>query len=329
MKRKKIIIFLQRGFFFVTTTQKIVSLQFQKLLNDIIMVKTILLAALVIGAIGLIAAVILYFVSKAFKVIEDPRIDEVAAHLPGANCGGCGFAGCRALAEAIVKSNSLEGRKCPAGGDMAAIAKVMGLEAAESEPMIAVVRCNGTAENAPAKVNYDSAISCQFASSIFAGESACPFGCLGCGDCVKACKFDAIHLDPVTQLPVVEEEKCVGCGACAKTCPRKVIELRYKGKFNRRVFVSCINKEKGAVARKNCSAACIGCGKCAKICPFEAITVENSVAYIDFTKCKSCRKCVAECPTGAIHTANFPPKKETPSDAPTSQETPSSNENNQ
>lgn len=274
---------------------------------------TILFAALIIGAIGLIAAVILYFVSKAFRVIEDPRIDEVAEHLPGANCGGCGFAGCRALAEAIVKNNSLEGRMCPAGGDMAAIASVMGLEASQSEPMVAVVRCNGTPENAPAKVNYDSAISCQFACSIFAGESSCPFGCLGCGDCVKACQFDAIHLDPQTKLPTVDEEKCVGCGACTKACPRKVIELRYKGKLNRRVFVSCMNKEKGAVARKNCNAACIGCGKCAKTCPFEAITVENSLAYIDFTKCKSCRKCVAECPTGAIHAVNFPvPKTEAP-----------------
>lgn len=278
-------------------------------------VTTILYAALIIGAIGMIAAVILYFVSKAFKVIEDPRIDEVAEHLPGANCGGCGFAGCRALAEAIVKANTLDGYKCPAGGDMKAIAGVMGLEAAEAEPMVAVVRCNGSCENAPAKVKYDSALSCQFATSIYAGESACPFGCLGCGDCVKACKFDAIHIDDTTGLPVVDEEKCVGCGACAKTCPRKVIEIRLKGKLGRRVFVSCVNKEKGAAARKNCSAACIGCGKCAKTCPFEAITVENNLAYIDFTKCKSCRKCVAECPTGAIHAVNFPPKKEAPATA--------------
>lgn len=275
-------------------------------------VTTILYAALIIGAIGMIAAVILYFVSKAFKVIEDPRIDEVAEHLPGANCGGCGFAGCRALAEAIVKANTLDGYKCPAGGDMKAIAAVMGLEAAEAEPMVAVVRCNGSCENAPAKVKYDSALSCQFATSIYAGESACPFGCLGCGDCVKACKFDAIHIDETTGLPVVDEEKCVGCGACAKTCPRKVIEVRPKGKLGRRVFVSCVNKEKGAAARKNCSAACIGCGKCAKACPFEAIKVENNLAYIDFTKCKSCRKCAGECPTGAIHAVNFPPKKEAP-----------------
>ena len=280
-------------------------------------ISTVLYAALVIGAIGCIAAVILHFVSKAFRVIENPKIDEVAEHLPGANCGGCGFAGCRALAEAVVKANSLDGLRCPAGGDMDAIAKVMGLEAVASEPKIAVVRCNGIPENAPAKVNYDSAVSCQFASTIYAGESACPFGCLGCGDCVKACQFDAVHLDTHSKLPSVDEDKCVGCGACAKACPRKVIELRNKGKLGRRVFVSCMNKEKGAAARKNCAAACIGCGKCAKACPFEAITVENSLSYIDFTKCKSCRKCVSECPTGAIHAVNFPPKKEEQPDVKT------------
>jgi ferredoxin len=144
----------------------------------------------------------------------------------------------------------------------------------------------------------------------FASEGGCSNGCLGLGNCVKACNFDAIHINPETQLPEVDEEKCVGCGACVKTCPRSVIELRNKGKNSRRVFVSCINQEKGATAKKNCESACIGCGKCAKACPFEAISINNNVAYIDFNKCKLCRKCVAECPTGAIHAVNFPVKKE-------------------
>ena len=113
-------------------------------------------------------------------------------------------------------------------------------------------------------------------------------------------------MDPETGLPVVDEEKCTACGACVKACPKKIIELRNKGPKNRRVFVSCVNMEKGAAARKACSAACIGCGKCAKECPFGAITVEHNVAYIDFNKCKLCRKCVAVCPTGAIHDVNFP-----------------------
>ena len=139
-------------------------------------------------------------------------------------------------------------------------------------------------------------------------DTGCKYGCLGKGDCEAACKFDAIHVDPVKGIAVVDEDKCTACGSCVKACPKGIIELRNKGFKNRRVYVSCINKDKGAVARKACGAACIGCGKCAKTCPFDAITVENNVAYIDFTKCKMCRKCVEVCPTGAIHEVNFPPK---------------------
>ena len=126
-------------------------------------------------------------------------------------------------------------------------------------------------------------------------------------------------MNPETGLPEVDETKCTACGACAKACPKGVIELRNKGPRGMRVYVSCINRDKGAVARKACKAACIGCGKCAKVCIHDAITVENNVAYIDFTKCKLCKKCVLECPTGAIHAVNFPapkPKTETVSPAP-------------
>jgi len=172
-----------------------------------------------------------------------------------------------------------------------------------------VVRCNGSKAHAPAKVVFDSASRCSFAHSLFSGESGCPDGCLGLGDCVVSCHFDALHIDSETGLPVVND-KCVACGACVKACPRGVIELRYKGKKDRRVFVSCINTEKGAIAKKNCEVACIGCGKCVKVCPFDAITLANNLAYIDFEKCKLCRKCVAECPTGAIHELNFPTRKE-------------------
>ena len=261
---------------------------------------------------SVIAAVILYFVSKAFRVIEDPRIDDVAGELPGANCGGCGFAGCRGLAEAIVKAGTLEGFNCPAGGSSVNenIAKILGLEANVGEQMIAVLRCNGSCENAPSKSLYDGAPTCAFANALFAGESACPAGCLGYGDCVGVCGFDAIYIDETTKLPTIDNEKCVACGACVKACPRLLIELRYKGKKDRRIFVACRNTEKGAVAKKNCNVACIGCGKCVKTCTFEAITLNNNLAHIDYTKCKLCRKCVAECPTHAIAECNFPPKKE-------------------
>ena len=192
---------------------------------------------------------------------------------------------------------------------MSKVADILGLAAEASEPKVAVVRCNGTCANRPRINQYDGAKSCAIAAALYGGETACSFGCLGCGDCVAACKFDAIHMNPETGLPEVDEEKCTACGACAKACPKGIIEIRFKGKKSRRVYVSCVNKDKGAVARKACSAACIGCGKCVKTCPFEAITLENNLAYIDYNKCKSCRKCEKVCPQGSIIALNFPPRK--------------------
>ena len=186
---------------------------------------------------------------------------------------------------------------------------ILGLEAVAAEPKVAVVRCNGSCENRPRTALYDGAKSCAIAHATSGGETGCTFGCLGCGDCVEACQFDAIHMNPETGLPEVDEEKCTACGACSKACPRKIIEIRPKGKNNRRVVVMCVNKDKGAVANKACKASCIGCGKCVKVCPFEAITLENNLAYIDPAKCKSCRKCESECPKGAIQAINFPPRK--------------------
>jgi Na+-translocating ferredoxin:NAD+ oxidoreductase RNF subunit RnfB len=274
--------------------------------------ETILFAVITLSGIGVLAAVILYFIAQKFKVVEDPRIDIISELLPGANCGGCGQAGCRALAESIVKAGDISSLKCPVAGNdgMKAIASVLGLEAVETEPMIAVVRCNGSHSNAPKKVEYQGATSCSFANSLSAGETGCPNGCLGNGDCVRSCKFDAIVMDEITGLPVVLDDKCVACGACVTACPRSIIELRIKGKKDRRIFVSCINKEKGAIARKNCIVACIGCGKCVKECKYDAITLENNLAYIDAAKCKLCRKCVEVCPTGSIWELNFPPRKE-------------------
>jgi len=281
------------------------------------MTNMILTAVLVLGAIGLIFAAVLYFVAQKFKVIEDPLIDEVAEVLPGANCGGCGFAGCRAMAEAFVKQGSMDGLRCPAGGDAVAkkVAAILGCVAEESEPMVAVVRCAACHNGKNDKNHYDGLRDCQFAHSLYDGETGCSFGCLGQGNCAAACQFGALTMDPDSGAPIVHEDNCVGCGACVKACPRNIIELRKKGLKGRRVFVSCVNKDKGAAARKYCPDACIGCGKCEKTCPFGAIKVENNLAYIDFNVCKLCRKCVEVCPSGAIHAVNFPPKKAAPAPA--------------
>ena len=284
------------------------------------MTQTIIWTIAIISVLGAVLAVVLYLVAKKFKVEEDPRIDQVEKVLPGANCGGCGQAGCHAFAQHCVESPDLGSCFCPVGGNdvMQKVADVLGLKVEAKEPMVAVVRCNGSCENRPRTNEYGGYASCRVKAALYSGDTGCSFGCLGCGDCVAACKFDAISMDPATGLPVVDEEKCTACGACAKACPKGVIELRNKGRRNMRVFVSCINKDKGGVARKACKAACIGCGKCAKVCPFGAITVENNLAYIDFNKCKLCKKCVAECPTGAIHAVNFPiiPAKPAPAQAP-------------
>ena len=268
----------------------------------------IISSIIVLGIIGLASAVILYFVAQKFKVEEDSRIGVVTELLPGANCGGCGFPGCRGFAEACVKAETLDNLLCPVGGlpVMCKVSEALGQAVCQATPKIAVVRCNGSCANRPRSNKFDGARNCKIAAQLYAGETNCSYGCFGYGDCVEACKFDAITINPETGLPVVNEDKCTACGACVKACPKKVIELRNKGPKGRRVFVSCVNKDKGGVARKACSAACIGCGKCQKICPFGAIKVENNLAYIDFELCRSCRKCVNECPTGAIHDVNFP-----------------------
>ena len=276
---------------------------------------TVLLSTiLTLSLLGILAAVVLYFVAQKFKVEEDPRIDEVEKMLPGANCGGCGFAGCRGMADALVKNDDISALFCPVGGGdtMKGIAAYLGKAAPEKEPMVATVRCGGVCDKRPRTNTFDGAKSCAVASSLYVGETACAYGCLGYGDCVAACAFDAIHINPETGIAEVDAEKCTACGACVKACPKKIIELRKKWPKGRAVYVGCVSKDKGAIVMKACKAGCIGCGKCEKVCAFGAITIENNLAYIDPQKCKLCRKCVNECPTGAIKLVGMEPLPKTP-----------------
>src|SRR5574344_1487986 len=275
----------------------------------------VLVAVIVLGAIGLLSAIILFVCSKKFAVKEAPRLGTVAGLLPQANCGGCGYPGCSGFAAACVKAadkGSIDGLLCPVGGQsvMANVASALGMAIAESAPQVAVVRCTGPCENRPRIVKYDGKMTCSIVNSCGAGEPACGYGCLGCGDCVAACQFGAITMNDETGIPEVDEDKCTSCGACVKACPRNIIEIRLKGKKNRRVYVDCVNKDRGPVAMKACAVSCIACGKCVKVCKFDAISIDNNLAYIDDEKCRLCRLCEKECPQKAIVSINFPAHKQ-------------------
>lgn len=268
----------------------------------------ILIAVVSLGVIAAVIAVMLYGASKKFAVKEDPRIAQIQEVLPQANCGGCGFPGCSGFAEACAKSDSLDGKLCPVGGQkvMDKIASILGQKVNASVPKVAVVRCNGSCEHRSRQTVYDGVQRCAIVASLYRGETDCSYGCLGCGDCVSACQFDAIKMNDKTGLPEVDDQRCTACGACAKACPRNLIEMRPQGENHQRVCVLCANLDKGAIARKACTVACIGCGRCAKVCPEGAISLEHNLAYIDYNKCTACRKCEEVCTQKAIVAVNFP-----------------------
>jgi Na+-translocating ferredoxin:NAD+ oxidoreductase subunit B len=267
-----------------------------------------LIAVFSLGGVGLVLAIILFWAARKFKVYEDPRIDDIEAALPGANCGACGFPGCRNFAETCVSTSNFEALLCPVGGQltMNKVASILGKETSAVDVKVAVLRCNGACEHRPRTSIYNGVSSCAVASLTYGGETDCSWGCLGLADCVRVCTFDALSINPETGLPEVDEKKCTSCGACVKACPKDLFQLRKKGPESRRIFVACRNKDKGAVAMKACKVSCIGCGKCEKVCAFGAIDITNDLAYIDFNTCTLCRECVDVCPTKAIQAINVP-----------------------
>jgi Na+-translocating ferredoxin:NAD+ oxidoreductase subunit B len=257
---------------------------------------SILTAAGSMAGIGGALSLVLYGASRKFHVHEDPRIDEVQDLLSGANCGACGFAGCRAYAEAVVKDPGV-GVTCPVGGDEATqqIAALLGVEMSAGDRQVARLLCNGTHANAVRVAAYAGVTDCRAAALIEGLERACPYGCLGLGSCVTACAFDAMRVED--GLVVIDEDACTSCGACVKVCPQHVLRLQA---LSRPILVSCSSTDKGATAKKACKVACIGCKRCVKACDDDAITVKSFLASIDPDKCTACRKCVGECPTGSI-----------------------------
>ncbi|MGL4774588.1 MAG: RnfABCDGE type electron transport complex subunit B [Clostridium sp.] len=258
---------------------------------------SIIYAALSLGVLGLIFGVLLGFASKQFEVKVDPKIPKLRECLPGANCGGCGYAGCDAYAEAVV----MEGAKanlCSVGGAEVAekVGEVLGVSVEAGEKMTAFVKCNGTCSNAKMNYEYEGVSSCLEASMMVSeGGKACSYGCLGLASCVKVCEFDAIHI--VDGIAKVDTEKCTNCGACMNICPKGLIE---SVPVKMKVRVACNSEDAGKTVRENCKVGCIGCRLCEKNCPKEAVKVTGTLAKVDYEKCVNCRICTKKCPTGAI-----------------------------
>ena len=258
---------------------------------------SVLYAVAVLGVLGCLFGGLLAVASRIFAVERDPRADEIHALLPGANCGGCGFAGCAACSAAIAAGEAPV-NACPvcSGEQTSAIAAIMGVEVTAGERKVAFVKCAG-GNRSNKKYEYIGIEDCVGAMKVAGnGPLECAYGCLGFGNCVRACAFDAIHINDIG-VAEVDREKCTDCGRCMAACPRKLItEIPYAAD----VVVRCSSRDKGAVARNNCAVSCIGCRLCEKNCPTGAITVTDNVASIDYAKCTSCGTCVAKCPRKVI-----------------------------
>lgn len=260
----------------------------------------ILKAVLWFSLLGLAFGVLLAIASKVFYVKTDERVEKMKEILPGANCGGCGYAGCSAYAEAVAKGEAKIGL-CNAGGAKVAsfMEEVMGVKAENTVKMRAIVACMGDNANTKKKYIYNGASDCVSAFSMSGGDRECQFGCIGLGSCASVCRFGAIILE--NGKATVIREKCTGCGACIRICPKKIIKLiPYDAKYT----VLCSSLDKGNITRAYCNVGCIGCHMCEKQCEVGAVVVDGALAHIDPDKCVGCGKCASKCPRKIIILTN-------------------------
>ena len=258
----------------------------------------IIIAVVIVSVIGLIAGLGLAVASKVMAVPVDEKAEEIQAALPGANCGACGFSGCSGYAAALSEGKTTDTGRCmPGGAEVSkAIAKITGLAAGDVIPMTAVVLCQGNKHNADTKLNYVGVKSCKMATQLFGGPKECVYGCIGFGDCVEVCPYDAIHI--CEGVARINPLACHACKMCVNTCPKGIIDLMPL--HETKAAVMCKNHDKGAQTRKDCKAGCIGCMKCVKACEYGAVTVENFCAKVDYDKCVGCGKCHEACPVKCI-----------------------------
>jgi Na+-translocating ferredoxin:NAD+ oxidoreductase RNF subunit RnfB len=249
------------------------------------------------GGIGAILALGLGLASKKFHVEVDERIQQVEEVLPGANCGACGYAGCSSFAEAVINGEA-EITGCPVGGEVVAekIAEILGVEGDTNETVKAQLLCGGGIKETKKFSEYSGIQTCKAAESINGETKSCQYSCMGFGDCMEVCPFDAIEMSE-NGLPIIDKEKCTGCGKCVVACPKNIITLAPEDKLN---HIRCSSHDPGKVVSKICEVGCIGCSLCVKACPVDAITMEDNLAVIDYDKCINCGICYEKCPTGTI-----------------------------
>lgn len=260
-------------------------------------INSILIAAAVVGVVGILAGILLGVASEAFKVKVDETEIKVREALPGNNCGACGYPGCDGLAAAIAKGEAKPG-SCPVGGEPVAktIAEIVGGEA-DVEKVVAHVRCKGDCNKAKEAYEYVGPKDCRIAAnSPGGGPKGCSYGCLGFGSCVKVCPFDAIHIED--GIAVVDKDKCKACEACVAVCPRHIIEIV---PYDAGAIVECNSRDGGKEVKQVCQVGCIGCGMCQRNCPADAIHVEGKLAKVDYEKCIGCGTCKEKCPVKIIY----------------------------